>query len=155
MADLAAGDRSAKKAAVNFLMKNRDTSLLPKLEEIRLEVDRRTRRLLKPLIDLLSNQVKLLSPDSETRRGAARDLGMRGYQAGLPLLEGALQRESARWVRYDIEEAISLINLENEDPKVRIAAITKLGEMRSANALPLLTEFAKVDGADPQKEAIA
>lgn len=155
LADLAAGDRSAKKAAVNFLMENRDTSLLPKLEEIRLEVDRRTRRLLKPLIDLLSNQVKLLSPDSETRRGAARDLGMRGYQAGLPLLEGALQRESARWVRYDIEEAISLINLENEDPKVRIAAITKLGEMRSANALPLLTELAKVDGADPQKEAIA
>lgn len=155
LADLTAGDRSAKKAAVNFLMEHKDISLLPKLEEIRLEVDRRTRRLLKPLIDILGNEVKLVSPDSEVRRGAARDLGMRGGEAGLSMLEAALEREEETWVRYDMEEAVNLIKLEGSDDEVRLAAIARLGEMRSANALPALEELVKMNADDPQQQKIA
>ncbi len=153
--NLTTGDRSDKKAAIHFLMQHRDVSLLPKLEEIRLDVDRRTRRLLTPLIKLLSNQINLASPNSDVRRGAARDIGLRGSQDALPLLEEALAKESAKWVRYEMEEAISLIRLEAEDQSIRVAAIQKLGELRSANALPVLTEILQATNNEPDQQAIS
>lgn len=154
LSDLATGDRSAKKAAITFLMEHRDTSLLPQLEEIRLEVDRRTRRLLKPLLDILSNEIKLASPDAEVRRGAARDLGIRGTDAGLSLLEAALQRESEKWVRYEMEEAVNLIKLNDQNQTIQIAAIEKLGDLRSANALPALEEVVQTAKQDPEQQAV-
>ena len=152
--NLTTGDRPAKKSAIEFLKQHRDVSLLPKLEEIRLDVDRRTRRMLKPLIDLLSNQVKLVSPDSDTRRAAARDIGLRGSQAAVPLLEEALAKESETWVRYEMEEALNLIRLEDEDQNIRIAAIKKLSELRSANALPALKEMQQAANNEPDQRAV-
>ncbi|MDA2909937.1 urea ABC transporter permease subunit UrtB [Nitrospiraceae bacterium AH_259_D15_M11_P09] len=110
--------------------------------------------LLKPVISTLRTKVNISSEDPETRRAAARDLGVRGSQEALPLLEMALERESDQWVRYDLEEAINLINLDHTNPQVRLEAITKLGELRSASALPILEELAGSRSTDSEQHIL-
>jgi urea transport system permease protein len=143
MRALTDGAWTEKKIAVAYLIEHGEPDLLPQLEELRSNVNRRVRRLMKPVINLLRNKANLVSEDSEARRAAARDLGTRGGPEALPLLKNALSTENDRWVRYDLEEAINLINLEHADPQVRLAAITKLGDLRSAFALPDLEELAQ------------
>lgn len=139
---LADGAWAEKKLAVGYLIEHGDPTLLPQLEELRTNVNRRVRRLMKPVIKLLRNKANLVSEDSEARRAAARDLGASGMPEALPLLTNSLSKEDDRWVRYDLEEAINLITLDSADPQGRLAAITKLGDMRSAAALPILQELA-------------
>ncbi|MBA2253078.1 MAG: hypothetical protein H0W13_10320, partial [Nitrospirales bacterium] len=57
-------------------------------------------------------------------------------------MEAALQHESDRWVRYTLEESINLIRLSAADPAAQAAAATKLGELHSQNAVPMLKELA-------------
>ena len=75
-------------------------------------------------------------------------------QEALPLLRNALSNEDDHWVRYDLEEAINLINLEHADPQVRLAAITKLGDLRSAFALPDLQELAQQPASDLEQQTL-
>jgi urea transport system permease protein len=103
-----------------------------------IEVDRRLRQVMKPLIDGLKNRLNLASPDATMRRWAASELGNLGKPSVIPWLEGALAIEGDRWVRYALEEAIQLLRLSQQDSSVRITAATKLGELRSARALPVL-----------------
>ena len=126
MAALLEGPWPDKKLAADYLLKNGDPSLLPQLEELRTNTNRRVRRLLKPVINLLKNKAGLASPDKETRRAAARDLGARGTPEALPVLKQALSNEKEHWVRYDLEESIHLLNLENADPQVKFTSIQKL-----------------------------
>ena len=142
MTALLEGPWPDKKLATEYLLKNGDPSLLPQLEELRSNTNRRVRRLIKPVLNLLKNKAGLASPDKEDRRAAARDLGARGTPEALPVLQQALSSEKEHWVRYDLEEAIHLLNLENPDPQVKFTAIQKLGDMRSSAALPLLQDLA-------------
>ena len=144
MTALAEGDWPDKKLATGYLLEHADPALLPQLEELRSNTNRRVRRLLKPVINLLRNKAGLASPDPESRRAAARDLGARGTPEALPILIRALSDEQDRWVRYDLEEAIHLLNLEMADSQTRFAAIQKLGDMRSAAALPILQELTQL-----------
>ncbi len=130
-----------KKLAAGYLLKNGGPALLPQLEQLRSNTNRRVRRLLKPVINLLKNKAGLASPDREIRRAAARDLGARGTPEALPVLQEALSHEKEHWVRYDLEEAIHLLNLESHDPQVQFTAIRKLGDMRSSAALPVLQDL--------------
>ena len=143
MTALQEGPWPDKKLATDFLLKNGDTSLLPQLEALRSNTNRRVRRLIKPVINLLKNKAGLASPDKEARRAAARDLGSRGTPEALPILKEALSNEKEHWVRYDLEEAIQLLNLESADPQVKFTAIQKLGDMRSSAALPILQDLTK------------
>ncbi len=143
LADLTGSDPVAQEAAVATLIQKGDASLLPRLEELRINSERSVRLLLKPVIDLLKNRANLASEDADTRRSAATDLGMLGNPVAVPWLEAALAREPDRWVRYTIEEAINLLRLASEEPAVKIAAAARLGELRSQNALPALKELAK------------
>ncbi len=143
MTTLVEGTWPEKKLAVAYLLENGDPTLLPQLEELRSNTNRRVRRLIKPVINLLKNKAGLTSPDQETRRAAARDFGARGTPAALPILNKALSDEKDHWVRYDLEEAIHLLNLESADPQVKFSAIQKLGDLRSPAALPILQEMAK------------
>lgn len=144
MTALVEGAWPDKKLATGYLLEHADPALLPQLEELRSNTNRRVRRLLKPIINLLRNKAGLASPDPESRRAAARDLGVRGTPEALPILIRALSGEQDRWVRYDLEEAIHLLNLEIADSKTRFSAIQKLGDMRSAAALPILQELAQL-----------
>src|SRR5438094_796217 len=141
LADLSSQDQAVQEAAVALLIERGDASLLPSLEELRSNADRSVRLAIKPVIDLLKNRAHLTSEDANTRRSAATDLGMLGKPIAIPWLEEAAAREPNRWVRYTMEEAAQLLKLAADDPATKIAAATKLGELRSQNALPTLKEL--------------
>lgn len=143
LADLLSEDPQAQEAAVARLAQSSDPGLLVRLEELRLNADRNVRLALKPAIDLLKNKAKLASDDADARRSAATDLGMIGRPVALSWLEAAIQREPDRWVRYTMEEAINLITLSTGDPAAKAEAASRLGELRSQNALPALKELAQ------------
>ena len=158
LADLVSGDQAGQDAAVLLLSEQGDPSLLPKLQEIRNNADRSVRLAIKPLMDLLRNRANLSSPHSDQRRSAAADLGSSGKPVVIPWLETALANESNRWVRYTLEESLALIRLASDDPDKKIKAATKLGELRSSNAVPALKELiqqAGETGATDQQRALA
>ena len=159
LADLSSQDQAIQEAAVAMLIEHGDASLLPRLEELRINADRSVRLAIKPVIDLLKNKAHLTSEDANTRRSAATDLGMLGKPVAIPWLEQAAVREPNRWVRYTMEEAAQLLKLGSEDPSTKIAAATKLGELRSQNALPALKELLSGSSAgseqSDQQKAIA
>ncbi len=146
--DLASEDAAIQEAAAQTLVTQGDAGLLPRLEDMRVNGDRSLRLAIKPVMDLLKNKEKLKSREPNERRSAAGDLATSGKPIALTWLESALAGESDRWVRYTIEESISLIKLAGDDPAVKAAAATKLGELRSQNAVPLLKELAS--GAVPE-----
>ncbi len=160
LGDLASRDREVRGAATTTLAADGDPNLIPRLEEMRENANRRLRRAIKPVLDLLRNRASLSSADPEQRRTAAIDLGNLGRPVSVPWLEAALENESDResdrgsdrWVRYAIEEAIGLINLEASDTDTRVAAAVRLGELRSPNALPALQELERrsVEAIDDQ-----
>jgi len=57
-------------------------------------------------------------------------------------------REPNRWVRYTMEEAAQLLKLASDDPATKMAAATRLGELRSQNALPALKELLQQASSD-------
>src|SRR5687768_7867250 len=142
LANLSSEDSAAQEAAANVLMATGDAGLLAKLEDMRANADRSVRMVIKPIADLLKNKAKLRSIEADDRRSAATDLGSLGKPVAVPWMEGALQQESDRWVRYTLEESINLIKLSTADPVVQAAAATKLGELHSQNAVPMLKELA-------------
>jgi urea transport system permease protein len=148
LADLSSKDQAVQEAAVAVLIEHGDTSLLPRLEELRANADRSVRLAIKPVIDLLKNKAHLTNEDANTRRSAATDLGMLGKPVAIPLLEQAAVREPNRWVRYTMEEAAELLKLASDDPATKIAAATRLGELRSQNALPALKELVQQASPD-------
>jgi urea transport system permease protein len=148
LADLSSGDQAKQDAAVRVLSERGDSSLLPKLEEIRNNADRSVRLAIKPLMDLLRNRANLASSDADQRRSAAADLGSSGKPVVIPWLEAALAGEPNRWVRYSIEESLALIRLASDDPDTKINAAAKLGELRSSNAVPALKELLQQAGTD-------
>jgi len=148
LADLSSQDQAVQEAAVAMLIENGDTSLLPRLEELRANADRSVRLAIKPVIDLLKNKAHLTNEDANTRRSAATDLGMLGKPVAIPWLEQAAVREPNRWVRYTMEEAAQLLKLASDDPATKMAAATRLGELRSQNALPALKELLQQASSD-------
>jgi len=148
LADLSSPDQALQEAAVAMLIEHGDASLLPRLEELRANADRSVRLAIKPVIDLLRNRANLASEDANTRRSAATDLGMLGKPVAIPWLEQAAVREPNRWVRYTIEEAAQLLKLASDDQATKIAAATRLGELRSQNALPALKELLQQASSD-------
>ena len=72
---------------------------------------RSLRLAIRPLIDAFSGQSELANPDPATRRAAATKMGNTGDAATRQVLEDALAKESDRWVRFALEEAIALIQL--------------------------------------------
>ncbi len=117
---------------------------LSSLQEV--SAGRRLRLALRPLIDAFSGQSDLRNPDPAARRAAATKMGNAGDAAALPTLVEALAKESDRWARHAMEEAIALINLRSGTNDEKVLAARRLGELRSVNALERLQALA---GDDP------
>src|SRR5262245_3952746 len=120
---------------------------LSTLEEV--SAGRSLRLALRPLIDAFSGQSDLTSPDSAVRKGAAVKMGHTGDGSALPGLETALGKETDRWTRATIAEAIALVRLRTGTDQERVAAARRLGDLASANGLERLREL----GADAQAPA--
>ncbi len=155
LANLSSEDAVVQEAAVRALIEQGDPSILPRLEVIRADADRRTRMAMKPVFDLLGNKVNLNHEDPEERRFAAIDLGVLRDPRAIPWLEEALAKEQDRWVRYSIEEALNLIALHEEEGPKRVAAATRLGALHSQNAVPALKEVVQevADGEKSEQQA--
>src|SRR5262245_53015559 len=134
-------DETVREAAIHTLIEQGDVSLLPRLEEIRANADRTIRQAIKPVMDLLKNRTNLSSDDADVRRSAATDLGLTGRVVAISWLEQAATKEPNRWVRYTMEESAALLSLASNESSVKIAAVEKLGELRSQNGAPRLKEL--------------
>ena len=67
-------DEAVREAALGIVLEQADSTMLPRLDDIRANADRSIRLAIKPVMDLLRNRAKLESPDSDARRSAATDL---------------------------------------------------------------------------------
>ena len=113
---------------------------LSALEEV--SAGRSLRLALRPLIDAFSGQSQLANPDPGVRRAAATKMGNAGDAAATPALAEALGRETDRWARHAMEEALALIGLRSSDDAARAGGAARLGSLRSVNALDRLRDIA-------------
>jgi urea transport system permease protein len=148
--DLKSEDATVRSKAVALLIEKGDASLIPKLDEIREVGGRAVRQAVKPVVDLLKNRANLSSESPDFRRSAASDLAMAGRREAIAWLELAASKEQVWWVKYTMEESAHFLELNAEDPGIRLEAVKKLGELRSGNSLPALKELVE---AGKQAEA--
>ena len=156
--DINSDDAAVREAAANVLIRDGDAELIPKLDEIRAVGDRAVRMAIKPVVDLLKNRANLMSDSPDTRRSAASDLGASGRLEAIPFLQQAAQRETVWWVKHSMEEAANFLELRSADPAVQLAAVKKLGDLRSSNSVPLLKELmaaGQAAGATAHEQALA
>ncbi len=134
-------DEAVREAALRIVIEQGDSSLIPRLDDIRASADRTIRQAIKPVMDLLKNRAKLESPDADNRRMAAVDLGTSGKAVAIPWLEAAAAKESNKWVRYSMQESAALLKLTGDDPAAKLSAVQTLGELASQNAVPALHDI--------------
>jgi urea transport system permease protein len=158
LTDLQSDEVTVRTKAAEVLIKQGDASLIPRLDEIREVGNRAVRMTVKPVVDLLKNHANLTSDQPDTRRSAAADLVSTGRPEAIAWLEEAAAKEPVWWVKYTMEESAQLMGLRAEDPAVRLAAVQKLGVLRSQNALSALQELVDAgtqSGATDEQRALA
>jgi len=134
-------DEAVREAGLRTITEQGDSSLIPRLDEIRASADRSIRLAIKPVMDLLKNRAKLESPEADVRRSAATDLGTSGKSVAISWLDQAAAKEANKWVRYTMEESAALLKLAGVDQAAKRTAIEKLGDLASQNAVPALQEL--------------
>jgi urea transport system permease protein len=110
--------------------------------------DSNLRGAMKAVLDLLA----LASPDREKRIQAINTLGMNQEAEKLPALLAVQKTEKDSKVKRAFTEAVALIQLKDEDPKVQVAAVETLGKMGSIPSRDFLTALEKESKA---REVIA
>jgi len=151
-------DEAVREAALRVVIEQADSTLLPRLDEIRAGAERPIRQAIKPVMDLLKNRAKLESPKPDARRSAATDLGTLGKPVAIPWLEQAAAKESSKWVRYTMLESAALLTLGGEDQAAKLAAVNTLGDLASQNGVPSLQEIVKAgseEGATEPQQSLA
>ncbi|TAK07893.1 MAG: urea ABC transporter permease subunit UrtB, partial [Candidatus Manganitrophaceae bacterium] len=84
------------------------------------------------------DRIKLYDPSVEVRRSAATKIGNDGDRSALLPLTRSLAKETDRWARHAMEEAIGQLQLIDPDPEARRAAAERLGAIHSQEGLPKL-----------------
>ncbi|HEY3901647.1 MAG TPA: urea ABC transporter permease subunit UrtB [Chthoniobacter sp.] len=98
---------------------------------------------MKSVLDLQ----ELAAPDPELRIQAITTFGMSQEPDKLPVLRAMQKDEKNGNVQHALQEAIALIQLKNEDPKVQIAAVKELADLGSIRSRDFLTQL-RVDAKD-------
>ena len=151
-------DEAVREAALRVVIEQGDSTVIPRLEDIRATADRPIRLAIKPVMDLLKNRAKLESPEADVRRSAATDLGTLGRPVAIPWLEQAAAKETNKWVRYTMQESAALLKLAGDDQAAKLAAVSTLGDLASQNAVPGLQEIVNVgtaEGASEPQQSLA
>jgi len=151
-------DEAVREAALRVVLEQADSTMLPRLDDIRANADRPTRLAIKPVMDLLKNRAKLESPAADVRRSAATDLGTLGRPVAIPWLEKAAAKETSKWVRYTMQESAALLKLTGDDQTAKLGAVDQLGNLASQNAVPALRELANAgmgEAASESQQALA
>jgi urea transport system permease protein len=158
LTQVASDDEAVREAALRVVIEQGDSTVLPRLEEIRANADRPIRLAIKPVMDLLRNRAKLESPEPDARRSAATDLGTLGKPVAIDWLEQAAAREPNKWVRYTMQESAALLKLTGDDQAAKLAAVKALGDLASQNSVPALKELVNVgtaEGANEPQQSLA
>ncbi len=116
------------------------------LQEV--SVDRRVRTAIQVVLE----RFKLLDSDPVVRRAAAKNLADKGDIIALEALAKAQAAEPDPAARTVIDEAYNLLKLSAPSDQDKLAAISRLGVLRSADAVPRLEELRKT--ASPQLQAV-
>jgi urea transport system permease protein len=105
------------------------------------------RKAIKTTLDLFA----LGNPAPKMRRDAVIKLGQEQNAEYLPHFQKRLEIESDAEVTRALNEAIVLTQAASEDPAIRNAAIRRLGDLRSINALGYLKELNLKAKKEPQR----
>ncbi|MCC5809332.1 MAG: urea ABC transporter permease subunit UrtB [Ectothiorhodospiraceae bacterium] len=99
------------------------------------------RRSLRPVI----GQLQIFSDDVNLRRAAAEELADRPQAAMLPQLQEALEQETNAEVQRLLRIAVARLQLDADDPEVRLDAVQTIGEIRSSRLKGTLQNFLRTD----------
>ena len=111
------------------------------------DTDSKLRKAIKTALDLDA----IGKPAPRMRRDAVIKLGQEQNPEYLPYFQKRLEIEKDQEVTKALNEAVALTQTMSTDPAVRNAAIQKLGDMRSINALEFLKKLQKQVNAAPSK----
>jgi len=95
------------------------------------------RKVIKTTLDLYA----LARPQPRQRRDAVVKIGQEQNADYLPFLEARLKIESDKEVRQSLTEAVALTRMVSDDPGIRSAAVTLLGEIRSIQSVSFLQKL--------------
>jgi len=105
------------------------------------------RKAIKITLDLFA----LSNPNPKMRRDAIIKLGQDQNPEYLPYFQARLPKEQDAEAQKALAEAIALTEMADEKAATRVAAVNRLGEMRSINALSFLQKLEADAKADPKK----
>jgi urea transport system permease protein len=100
----------------------------------RVRHNNRLRRAMKEIIDLID----LSSSSASTRLQAVQTLGFSRDLTKLPVLQARLEIEKNAGVHQAIRQAIALVQLNQDDRDVRLAAVKELGDIHSLSSTDAL-----------------
>jgi urea transport system permease protein len=149
----ARGDQDVIDIAGAYEQEPLGTVALTELKEV--PADRRLRLAIKPFLDADETRAQLADSDPAVRQGAAVKLGNQADLAAVPTIEEALTKETDRWVRHALTEALGLIRLAHGKGDERTDAARTLGEIHSAGAREALTRLATDPTASPAEHEAA
>ena len=147
------GDQDVIDIAGAYEQEPLGTVALTELKEV--PADRRLRLAIKPFLDADETRAQLADSDPAVRQGAAVKLGNQADLAAVPTIEVALTKETDRWVRHALTEALGLIRLAHGKGDERTDAARTLGEIHSAGAREALTRLAADPTASPAEREAA
>jgi urea transport system permease protein len=147
------GDQDVIDVASAYEQEPLGTVALTDLKEV--PADRRLRLVIKPFLDADETKAQLANPDPAVRQGAAVKLGNQADLAAVPTIEEALKKETDRWVRHALAEALGLIRLAHGKGDERTDAARTLGEIHSAGAREALGRLAADPSASPAEREAA
>jgi len=105
------------------------------------------RKAIKVTLDLFA----LGNPNPKMRRDAVTKLGQEQNPDYLPHFEARTKIETDKEVIQSLVEAVALTQVASEDAKARVAAIQKLGNMRSINSVSFLKQLEADAKKTPEK----
>jgi urea transport system permease protein len=147
------GDQDVIDIAGAYEQEPLGTVTLTDLKEV--PADRRLRLAIKPFLDADETRAQLADSDPAVRQGAAVKLGNQADLAAVPTIEEALKKETHRWVRHALTEALGLIRLAHGKGDERTDAARTLGEIHSAAARDALGRLAADPTAPPAEREAA
>jgi urea transport system permease protein len=147
------GDQDVIDIAGAYEQEPLGTVALTELKEV--PADRRLRLAIKPFLDADETRAQLADSDPAVRQGAAVKLGNQADLAAVPTIEEALTKETDRWVRHALTEALGLIRLAHGKGDERTDAARTLGEIHSAGAREALGRLAADPTASPAEREAA
>ena len=140
-------ERAGKQYTVRDAASGQSEPKAAKKELKKIRVNNRLRRLIRDV----TGQFALLSDDPKKRIEAADNLIKNPKPQALPLFRQARDRETDDAVRAKLEVGIAVLELEADDPALRLAAATTLAEISDPDIRSLLKRRLAAD-AEPNPE---